>query len=288
MKILIDEKAGFCKGVERVIKMAERRFTAKKPVYALGELIHNHEETRRLYEKGLRVVNDSVFAHPESLGNGRQLLIRAHGEPPATFENARTAGIELIDGTCPVVARSQKLAREYHEKGYQVIIVGKEHHPEVIGIAGHCEGDCAVVLRDEDLRKIDLSRRIFVLAQTTISGTIFRQIIQKMETMGLDMTVKNTICRFISGRDRQIQEFARNCDIIIMVGGKHSSNTRVLFRVCRDNNARSFWVENAGELDRDWFSNGDVVGITGSASTPRWLMEDIGQAIEKHFQPAKK
>lgn len=282
MKVLIDPRAGFCGGVKRTIEMAEEILQKQHRLLALGELIHNRSETQRLARKGLQVIDTSVLSKPSKI-KGAPVLIRAHGEPPETYEQARKQGIELIDGTCPIVIRSQQIAREYYRKGYQIVIVGKPHHPEVIGIAGYCDHNVKVVLTEADLEQVETGRKTFVLAQTTISREIFRKLIDAMRKRGVDLIYKDTVCRFISGREQQVRAFASRCDVVLMVGGKHSSNTRVLFENCRQANPRSHWIEEPKEIQPSWFKADDLVGITGSASTPDWLMEQTKQYIEENF-----
>jgi len=282
MKIIIDPRAGFCGGVKRTIEMAEEVLKKQRRLFALGELIHNHSETQRLARMGLQVVDQSVLNQPSRVKE-TQLLIRAHGEPPETYDKARKQGIELIDGTCPIVIRSQQIAREYYRKGYQIVIVGKKHHPEVIGIAGYCNNEVKVVLTKKDVEQVDTNRKTFVLAQTTISREIFRKLTEAMKKRGVDLIYKDTVCRFISGREQQVQAFASRCDVVLMVGGKHSSNTKVLFQSCQQVNPRSHWIEEPKEIQPSWFKADDLVGITGSASTPHWLMEQTKQYIEENF-----
>ncbi len=273
MKVIIDPRAGFCSGVRRVIRMAEEEVRAGRPLIALGELIHNHVEMDRLKKLGLQVADATILQQPAR--SVRRLLIRAHGEPPATYQKAREKGYEIVEGTCPIVIRSQKLARKYNQQGYQVVLVGKHGHPEVVGIQGHCDERCYVVSHVDEVEQVPANEKTFVLAQTTISAHLYLQVVEKLKQRTGELVTRNTICGFIAGRDRQISEFARSCDVIVMVGGRHSSNTRVLFQVCQQNNPRAYWIEHPDELHPEWFRTDDTVGITGGASTPQWLMEKV-------------
>ncbi len=281
MEVIIDPAAGFCTGVKRTIRLAEQALSQNEKLYAPGELIHNRSETDRLEGLGLITADHSILDRRADDTSAEKLLIRAHGEPPITFRRAETSGWPVIDGTCPVVRRSQKLAQKYSEKGYQVLVVGKPHHPEVLGILGYCSQQAAAVLREADLNNIDLSDNIFVLAQTTIEEKTYRHILEALEERGVSFETQNTVCRFIARRDRQIAKFAQEFNVVVMVGGRHSSNTRLLFEVCREQNRRSFWIEEPGEIDAGWFDAADRIGITGSASTPPWLMEQVQQHIQK-------
>jgi len=279
LEILVDERAGFCRGVKRVISMAEQILDEKGEVVSLGEIIHNHEESERLEKLGMKVIDDEKFDFSEKF-RGKALLVRAHGTPADTFIKAEKHGLNLINGTCPVVTRSQKLAGEYHEKGYQVVIVGKAHHPEVIGIQGYCNNEGVVVYHHEDLNLIDYQRKTFVLAQTTIPQELFDEFIEIINSRIEDVEVKNTICKFVLGRDKQLKEFVEKCDVVVMVGGRHSSNTRWLFDVCLENNPQSHWIETKEEIKREWFNGAKYIGVTGSASTPQWLLEEVKEHIQ--------
>jgi 4-hydroxy-3-methylbut-2-enyl diphosphate reductase len=281
MKIILDPNAGFCPGVKKVIQTAEEYLEKNTTLYALGELIHNNKETERLENIGLQVIDYSFMQ--EKKNQDSTILIRAHGEPPSTFKIAKNNNISIIDGTCPIVVKSQKLANLYYQNGYQIVIIGKEKHPEVIAINGYCNNEAVIVFNESDLEKIKTKNKIFVMAQTTISEKIYNNLIYLMKEKGMDITVKNTICKYIRGRDRQIQDFAKNCNVLIMVGGKHSSNTKVLFEVCKESNPRSYWIADSKEINPIWFNKEDTVGITGSASTPDWLMIQVQSELKKIF-----
>jgi 4-hydroxy-3-methylbut-2-enyl diphosphate reductase len=280
MKVLIDPRAGFCGGVRRVVKMAEKELAdTGEPLISLGDVIHNEVEIARLREMGL-----SSASH-EMLSNGHaqppKVLIRAHGEPPETYERAKQLGVEVIDGTCPVVTRSQNIARTHYLNGDQVVIIGKPYHPETIGILGHCENNAYVVYEKSDLNKLDPQRRTFILCQTTVSAEWFQERIEwiKAHCREVEVQVENTLCRFVVGRDRDLETFAKEVDVVVMVGGTKSSNTKVLFGVCKEVNERSYSVVTEDDIDFSWFGPDDVVGVTGSASTPHWLLERVRNYI---------
>lgn len=280
MKVLIDPRAGFCGGVRRVVKMAEQQIAETgEPLISLGDVIHNEVEIGRLKELGLSGTSHDVL---EGSTNGmKRLLIRAHGEPPETFEKAQKLGIEIIDGTCPVVTRSQNIARTHYLGGEQVVIVGKPYHPETIGIRGHCDNQALVVYEKSDVEQLDQDRKTFVLAQTTVSRPWFQERIDWIEQRcaKVEVQVENTLCRFVVGRDRDLEKFAAEVNVLIMVGGTKSSNTKVLYDVCRKVNPRSYLVVTAAEIELTWFEPEDVVGVTGSASTPHWLLEHVRDSI---------
>jgi 4-hydroxy-3-methylbut-2-enyl diphosphate reductase len=279
MKILIDPQAGFCPGVTHVINLAERHLTDDNILFSLGEIIHNPIENKRLESKGLQIVNHEVFGNKTIFKDSKKLLIRAHGEPPSTFVKAKRKNINLIDGTCPIVKRSQEMAKDYLEQGFQVVIIGKPNHPEVLGIIGHSNNRVIVVSETKDLKKLDRRIKTFVLAQTTISNVYFHELIIAMQNIGLELTIENTICRFVSNRNEQVKNFAQKCDLLILVGGKNSSNTRVLYETCLDLVSNLYWIEKPVEIQKNWIKKRNVIGITGSASTPLWLLEETKEYI---------
>jgi 4-hydroxy-3-methylbut-2-enyl diphosphate reductase len=282
MKVLIDPRAGFCGGVRRVVKMAEKEMsTTGEQLISLGDIIHNEVEISRLNELGLSSTDHSVLANGAA---PRKLLVRAHGEPPETYEKAKQLGVEIIDGTCPVVTRSQNIARTHYLNGDQVVIIGKPYHPETIGIVGHCDNQAFVVYDREDVKKLDATKKTFVLCQTTISREWFDERIEWIQNYctAVEVQVENTLCRFVVGRDNDLMTFAKEVDVVLMVGGTKSSNTKVLFGVCKEVNERSYSVVTEDEIDFTWFRPDDVVGVTGSASTPHWLLERVRNYIAEH------
>lgn len=287
MKVLIDPRAGFCGGVKRVVRMAEQHMSETgEPLVSLGDVIHNEVEIGRLGNLGLSSADHDLL--DGKITKNRKVLIRAHGEPPETFERAAREGVELIDGTCPVVTRSQNIARAHYLNGEQVAICGKPYHPETIGILGHCDHQAFVVYDRADVDKLDPHKKTFVLAQTTVSSSWFDERIQwiRERCAGAEVKVENTLCRFVVGRDRDLVKFAKDVDVVIMVGGTKSSNTRVLYQVCRNVNSRSFLVVTEKDIDLNWFKPNDTVGITGSASTPHWLLQRVKAFVEERAKAA--
>ena len=284
MKITIDDGSGFCFGVVKAISKAEESLAGGGQVYSLGDIVHNNVEVRRLGRLGLIPVGHD---HLGELG-GQTLLIRAHGEPPSTYRKAEALGIRVIDATCPVVARLQRLVIEAHRRmqavGGQVVILGKKGHAEVVGLTGGVDGDALVVESEEDLERIDFARPIYLLSQTTQSLALWRRIKEQIERRaapGVEVIADDTICRQVSGREEQLGAFARGFDVVVFVSGHKSSNGKVLFEVCRRANGRSHMVEEESDLRKEWFEGAESVGICGATSTPRWLMAHIGRCIEK-------
>ena len=288
MYVEIDQNSGFCFGVVRAISRAESALEALGgEVYSLGDIVHNRMEVQRLESLGLRTV---THADMENLG-GRDLFIRAHGEPPTTYRRAEELGIRVIDATCPVVAQLQGKVVAAYEKmknvGGQVVILGKRGHAEVVGLTGQVDDQVIVIEREEDLRLINFSAPVFFLSQTTQSIGLFWHLAERMKELIEDesmLTVNDTICRRVSNREKALREFAERFDVVIFVCGKKSSNGKVLFDVCRGANPRSYNIEEESELQAEWFEGCQSVGICGATSTPAWLMSRVAEAIERKFR----
>lgn len=282
MRVVIDDNSGFCFGVVRAISEAEASLAKYGEVYSLGDIVHNRVEVQRLESLGLHAITHEDMP---SLA-GSTMLIRAHGEPPRTYRRAEELGIRIIDATCPVVARLQRLVREAYAAmsgvGGSVVLLGKRGHAEVIGLTGQVEDDVRVVECAADLEGLDYTRPIYFLSQTTQSIELFNtlaDIIRSRMAEGVELTVNDTICRRVAGREALLTEFAKSVDVVLFVCGKKSSNGRVLSDVCRRANARCYNIEEASEIEAAWFEGAESVGICGATSTPRWLMERVAKAI---------
>ena len=287
MYVEIDKNSGFCFGVVRAISKAESALQELGgEVYSLGDIVHNRMEVQRLESLGLCTVTHEDMAQLQ----GRDLFIRAHGEPPTTFRRAEELGIRVIDATCPVVAQLQRKVVAAFEKmsgvGGQVVILGKRGHAEVVGLTGQVDDNAIVVEREEDLEQIDFARPIFFLSQTTQSVAHFWCLAEVMKCRLKDesmLTVDDTICRRVSNREKALGEFAERFDVVIFVCGKKSSNGKVLFDVCRKANEHSYNIEEENELQSEWFEGCQSVGICGATSTPAWLMERVASAVREKF-----
>ena len=288
MKVTIDGSAGFCWGVVRTIDIAEEEMKAGDALYSLGPVIHNPMEIERLREKGLATITHADLA---SLA-GKKVLIRAHGEPPSTYREAKKQGVTLIDATCPVVTKVQERIRKFHDNGYQIVIFGKKDHAEVIGLLGHTNNEAIVVKSVAEAEKVDAGRKTVLFSQTTMDKATFYEIagvlkkriqefvVGTFEESAIDFHAKDTICGQVSGRDKKLREFAASQDVMIFVAGRDSSNGKVLYDICREANPRSYFIEQAGELQASWFRGVATVGISGATSTPHWLMARVREAIE--------
>ena len=286
MYIEIDDKSGFCFGVVKAITKAEESLAELGKVFSLGDIVHNRVEVQRLEKLGLETIAHSHFPKLD----GQTVLIRAHGEPPATYALAATHHIRLIDATCPVVARLQTLVKKAHEQmsgcNGQVVILGKRGHAEVVGLTGQVDGDAVVVETPDDLESIDFARPICLLSQTTQSLALFEQISRTIAERADDpgqVIVHDTICRQVSNRNPHLQQFAARFDAVVFVCGKKSSNGKVLYEACRTSNPRSYTVEDEHELRREWLDGCRSVGICGATSTPKWLMQRVADTIGRMF-----
>lgn len=284
MRVTIDENSGFCFGVVRAIGEAEAALERVGEVSSLGDIVHNRVEVQRLEALGLRTITHDEI---EGVGGG-MLLIRAHGEPPRTYELAKSLGVSVIDATCPVVARLQRRVRQAYESmkplGGCVVLLGKRGHAEVVGLTGQVDDDVIVVEGEHDLDAIDFAKPIYFLSQTTQSIELFNHLgeeIKRRSTCADKVTIDDTICRRVAGREPLLAKFSESVDVVVFVSGRKSSNGKVLCEVCRRANEHCYMVEEASELEAKWFEGVESVGICGATSTPRWLMENVAKAVEE-------
>lgn len=285
MIVEIDPKSGFCFGVVRAIGEAENALASGEgAVYSLGDIVHNRIEVQRLESLGLK----SVSVDDMDCSTWNRVLIRAHGEPPSTYAKAHKCGIEVIDATCPVVAKLQQRVKHAYalmsEVGGQVVLLGKRGHAEVVGLTGQVDDDVIVVEREADIEAIDFEKPIYFLSQTTQSISLFEELAAKMAQRIYSkeaLTVADTICRQVSSREGHLREFVAKFDVIIFVCGRKSSNGKVLFEVCREANPRSYNIEEASEIDPEWLEGAQRVGVCGATSTPAWLMEQVASALNR-------
>lgn len=280
MKITIDDKSGFCFGVINAVTKAEEALTNGGSIYCLGDIVHNQQEVQRLEKLGLRTITRDEYFNLKNC----TVLLRAHGEPPATYEHARRANIRLIDGTCPVVLKLQDRVRkgfeELQPKNGQLVLLGKKGHAEIEGLNGQTGEQAIIVETEADLLKIDPDRPVLVFSQTTKSLDEFRRLSGKISsTARAGAEIKDSICRQVANRVPRMREFAAQHDIVVFVGGQKSSNGKALFDVCRSVNPNSHFVSGTDDLRPEWFANCQSVGITGATSTPKWQMQEIADKL---------
>lgn len=284
MEIEIDSGSGFCFGVTRAIGKAEEELQKDGHLYCLGDIVHNGKECSRLQSMGLVTINHAEFSE---ITNSK-VLLRAHGEPPSTYEEAARKGIELIDATCPVVLHLQeRIKKEFNSQSNpnrQIVIFGKNGHAEVLGLVGQTEGSAIVIESVEDAKRLDFNRDICLYSQTTKPLDVFREIVHFIQSHinpSARFTYYDTICRQVANRMPNIREFASKHDVVLFVCGKKSSNGRVLFNECVSVNPRSYLIDSASEIDSHWLHDCSSIGICGATSTPKWLMEQCKVCIEQ-------
>ena len=279
LNIEIDKGSGFCFGVTTAIQKAEEELAKGNTLYCLGDIVHNGMECERLRQMGLITINHDDLRRL----HGVKVLLRAHGEPPETYELARRNHIEIIDATCPVVLQLQKRIKKQYETGAgQIVIFGKKGHAEVLGLVGQTAGSAIVIEHYDDVTQLDFTRDIYLYSQTTKSLDEFHRIIgyiQSHMTAGASFRSFDTICRSVANRMPSISQFASRHDLIIFVCGRKSSNGKVLFGECLRINANTHLVEGPEEIDPSWLKGIETVGICGATSTPKWLMEQCRDAI---------
>lgn len=283
MQVEIDTHSGFCFGVRRAIATLESRLGCGADIYCVGDIVHNEQEIARLQAKGLKVIESSEIGKLRDC----EILFRAHGEPPSSYATAHANGLSLTDATCPVVLKLQERIRKAYasmsSKGGQVVIYGKKGHAEVIGLMGQTEGNGILVEDESQAAQVDPSRSVELFAQTTKNPDDYARIadiIKRHNTAGV--TVHDTICRQMAARAEQMENFARAHTPMVFVGGAKSSNSKVLFDICRGINADSHFVTSEDDLRNEWFEGRKgPVGIMGATSTPLWLMERVAEKIRK-------
>ena len=279
--IEIDEGSGFCFGVTTAIKKAEEELSRGTQLYCLGDIVHNGMECERLKRLGLVTINHEEMSN---LHNAT-VLLRAHGEPPATYRLADTNNIEIIDATCPVVLQLQRRIKAQYESlpESQIVIFGKNGHAEVLGLVGQTQGHAIVIEKYDDVMMLDFTRDIYLYSQTTKSLDEFHRIIEYIQQhISPDATFKSfdTICRQVANRMPNIKAFASRHDLVLFVCGHKSSNGKVLYGECKSVNPNSYQIEGPEEINPLWLKGVNTVGICGATSTPKWLMEQCRDAIE--------
>lgn len=283
LHIEIDESSGFCFGVTTAIRKAEEELQNSRTLCCLGDIVHNGSECERLHEMGLQTIDHSALA---DLPQGTKVLLRAHGEPPATYQLASQRGICIIDATCPVVLQLQRrIKKVYSENQHpQIVIYGKRGHAEVLGLVGQTNGEAIVIEGVEEAAKLDFSRSIALFSQTTKSLEGFRRIVDYITEhiqRPAEFRYFDTICRQVANRLPNIKTFAARHDVVIFVCGLKSSNGRVLHEACRQVNPHSYLVDTPEAIRSEWFEGVSSVGICGATSTPKWLMERCAEKLSE-------
>lgn len=280
--IEIDDRSGFCHGVVAAIRKAEDELSANssEPLYCLGDIVHNSDEVERLERRGLQTINHDDLTKLYDA----KVLLRAHGEPPSTYEVARRNSIRIVDATCPVVLRLQQRIKETYDSSPrpQIVIYGKKGHAEVNGLVGQTDGEAIVIESPDRLDAIDFTRDISLYSQTTMPLEGFSRIIDEISRRiapEVEFRYFDTICRQVANRVDHIRHFASTHDVVLFVAGAKSSNGKVLLQQCREVNPRTYHISRLDDFDPSWISDASTIGICGATSTPRWLMEEVKNEV---------
>lgn len=271
LHVTIDANSGFCFGVVYAIQMAEDFLEEQGYLYCLGDIVHNDEEVERLQQRGLRIINHEQLRELQH----ESVLIRAHGEPPETYQVALSNNLTLIDASCPVVLKLQNRIKTSYDKKEKIFIYGKHGHAEVMGLLGQTNSQAVVFESMDELLQHELPANITLYSQTTKSTDSFYKIKAQLESKGYEVNANDTICRQVSNRDKELRKFAAKFDKVLFVSGTKSSNGKVLYQVCKDTNPHTYFISKVNQLQPDWFNAGEVIGICGATSTPMWLMEEV-------------
>jgi len=277
LSVRIDPNSGFCFGVIYAIQMAEDLLAEQGYLYCLGDIVHNDEEVQRLQNKGLRIIGYEQLSQLRD----EAVLIRAHGEPPSTYQQAMENNLTLIDASCPVVLKLQNRIKTSFDRREKIFIYGKHGHAEVVGLLGQTSGEAIVFENIEELLRHELPPNITLYSQTTKSTDSFYRIKNELIGRGFTVNANDTICRQVSNRDQDLRRFSAKFDQIVFVSGTKSSNGKVLYQVCKETNPQTHFVSKTEEVNPAWFAPGQSVGICGATSTPMWLMEQVRDALER-------
>lgn len=280
MKVQVAESAGFCFGVERAVNMVYGETASEGPVYTFGPIIHNDEVVKDLEEKGVTVVQS--LSDLDSLPKGT-IIIRSHGISRKEQEIIEEKGFNIEDATCPFVKKIHKIVSKESEDGRTIIIIGNPNHPEVQGIRGWCRDDAFIVENEQDLRKIELPEdaRICIVSQTTFNYKKFEELVEIISKKRYDILALNTICNATEVRQKESANLASCSDAMLVIGGKHSSNTQKLFEICKKECKNTYYIQTLADLDVDKLRSFCNVGITAGASTPNKIIKEVQKACQK-------
>ena len=284
MQIEIDNNAGFCFGVDDAINIAEKEIASNKQLFCLGDIVHNDIEVQRLNAKGLHIIDNLKLKEIKN----ETVLIRAHGEPPKTYELAKENNLKLIDATCPIVKKLQERIKKAYKEGRaeeQIIIYGQHGHAEAIGLAGQIEDKAIIIESIIDLKNIDFNKPITIFSQTTKSNKDYMLIVEEIKKQiaktenKYELRFNKTVCKQVAYRDEDLKDFAKKHELIIFVSGKKSSNGKMLFEACKKINPKTYSISNYQEIEKKWFENIKLVGISGATSTPKQQLVEAKKHI---------
>lgn len=273
MRIIKAKNSGFCFGVKRAMDIVQKLSKKHKKIYTNGPIIHNPQVIKKLQSQGIRVAKDI-----SSIKSG-VIVIRTHGVKKG-FNIQNTKELKFVDATCPFVKRAQEIVKELSKNNYRVIILGDKKHPEVEGLLSYSEN--AIIIKDlDELKKTKLSGKVGFLSQTTQSIDEFKKISRYIKKKNKDAVIYDTICKTTSMRQDEVEEISKKCDIMLIIGGKNSANTKRLTEIARQNNTNTYLVETARDVKKNWFKNIKVVGVATGASTPEWIINEVIKKIKR-------
>ncbi len=280
MEVTVAKSAGFCFGVKRAMDMVYAEAENCEKVYTLGPIIHNEMVVEDLEKRGVHAI-DSPAELPE--GEGATVIIRSHGITKEVFEDLEKKNVRVVDATCPFVKKIHNIVQERKSQGYEIVVVGSASHPEVQGICGWCDNDCTVLQTPEEAEKFRCSgdKRICLVAQTTFNYKKFEDIVDILRKKSYDILVMNTICNATEERQTEAGTIARKSDAMIVIGGKHSSNTQKLYEICRNECGNTHFIQTLDDLDLNLFQSFRSVGITAGASTPNNLIKEVQSYVRE-------
>ncbi|MGM0566963.1 MAG: 4-hydroxy-3-methylbut-2-enyl diphosphate reductase [Bacteroidota bacterium] len=279
MKVFVDESAGFCFGVVKAIETAEKQLAKQGSLLCLGQMVHNESEMSRLKQIGLKTIQHTEL----SKYSGRQVLIRAHGEPPETYRKASENQVSLVEATCPIVLTLQQRIAKHDPDKVQIVIFGKKNHPETIGLNGQTYNRGVIIESENDLEKIDFSKDVVLYSQTTMDYETFENLkrqIQHSMSANASFKSKNTICGQMKRRKPALIDFVKQHDVVLFVSGKHSSNGRFLFQAAKQYQPKTYMIGTKTDIDPAWLKGAEKIGVSGATSTPAWLLQEIAQHVK--------
>lgn len=284
MIVTIDQKSKSCPGVNHALDITQDYLRRGHSLISAGELIHNQREMERLKTLGLQIIPYDALGNcnPSENQDGAAFLVRAHGESDKVIDKALKCGLQILDGTCAIVAHSQQLVQEHALQGWGIVIVGKKDHPEVKGLAARAKGNDVIISSLEDVDQYEFNNRSLLIAQSTINPKLFSDVRHKLNHKISNLKIVDTTCRYLKTRQEEIRTFAKENDVCIIVGGKNSSNSRLLYETAREINPKTYFIAHPDEVNAKWIKKAKSVGISGGASTPRWQLDELKQHLENN------
>lgn len=281
--VILAKTAGFCFGVKRAVDTVYDQIGKTEKIYTFGPIIHNEAVVEDLERRGVKVIHSVEELKNEERGT---VIIRSHGVEKDIYEEIEKLGFSIVDATCPFVLKIHKYVEKYSKLGYYIIIIGNEKHPEVLGIKGWCNpSETAVIETAEEAEKFAISkeRKICIVSQTTFNNNKFKELVEIIQKKGYNINVLNTICNATEERQTEAKCIAAKVDAMIVIGGRHSSNTQKLFEICKNECENTYYIQTYKDLDLSEFNSVDNVGITAGASTPNNIIEEVQTNVRNEF-----